>query len=99
MCIKNAVEHRYVRDRAWFVRLHGEIIIDRTGAQTMLYLTCTMISSVDLAHYGVSRAKDTVSVNCGTQIILLYKKNTGYINFLLLFTFQLLVSKTIDIAK
>ena len=30
----------------------------RTGAQTMLYLTCTMISSVDLAHYGVSRAQD-----------------------------------------
>ena len=47
-----------VRDRAWFVRLFGEII-DRTcaqrglslqtGAQTMLYLTCTIISSVDLA--------------------------------------------------
>ena len=32
-------------------------IIDRTGAQTMLYLTCTMISSVNLAHYGVSHAK------------------------------------------
>ena len=32
----------------------------------MLYLTCTMISSVDLAHYGVSRAKDWVSVDCGT---------------------------------
>ena len=52
----------HVRDRAWFVRLYGEIIssgiIDRTGTQTMLYLTCTMISSVDLAHYGVSCAKD-----------------------------------------
>ena len=24
----------------------------------MLYLTCTIISRVDLAHYGVSRAKD-----------------------------------------
>ena len=24
----------------------------------MLYLTCTMISSVDLAHYGVDPAKD-----------------------------------------
>ena len=64
----------YVRDRAWFVRLHGEIIpsyseriIDRTGAQTMLYLTCSMISSVDLAHYGVSRAEDWVSVVCGTS--------------------------------
>ena len=29
-------------------------------------LTCTMISSVDLAHYRVSRAKDWVSVDCGT---------------------------------
>ena len=36
-----------------------------TGAHTMLYLTCTMISSVDLAHYGVYRAKDWVSVDCG----------------------------------
>ena len=42
-------------------------IIDRTGAQTMPYLTCTMISSVDLAHYGVSPAKDWVSVDCGTR--------------------------------
>ena len=56
----------YVRDRAWFVRLYGEII-DRTGAQTMLYLTCTTITRVDLAHYGVSRAKDWVSVDCGTN--------------------------------
>ena len=31
----------------------------------MLYLTCTMISSVDLAHYGVFRSKDWVSVDCG----------------------------------
>ena len=40
----------------------------RTGAQTMLYLTCIMISSVDLAHYEVSRAKDWVSVDCGTML-------------------------------
>ena len=33
----------------------------------MLYLTCTTITSVDLAHYGVSRAKDWVSVYCGTS--------------------------------
>ena len=33
----------------------------------MLYLTCTMISSVDLAHYGVPRAKDWVSVDYGTS--------------------------------
>ena len=57
--------------RAWFVCLYGEIIpsfsegiIDHTGTQTMLYLTCTMISSVDLAHYGVFCAKDWVSVYC-----------------------------------
>ena len=34
----------------------------------MLYLTCTTITSVDLAHYGVSRAKDWVSVDCGTTL-------------------------------
>ena len=33
----------------------------------MLYLTCTTITSVDLAHYGASRAKDWVSVYCGTK--------------------------------
>ena len=61
-------------DRAWFVRLYGEIIpsfsggiIDLTGAQTMLYLTCTMTSNQDLALYGVSRAKDWVSVDCGVN--------------------------------
>ena len=32
-------------------------IIDRTNGQTMLYLTCTMLSRVYLAHYGVCRAK------------------------------------------
>ena len=48
------------------MRLYEEKI-DRTGAETMLYLTCTMISSVDLAHYGVSRAKDWVSVDCVTR--------------------------------
>ena len=40
----------------------------RTGAQTMLYLTCTKIPSVDLAHYGISRANNRVSVDCGTKI-------------------------------
>ena len=56
------------------MRLYGEIIpelsegiIDCTGAQTMFYLTCTTITSVDLAHYGVSRAKDWVSAGCGTS--------------------------------
>ena len=33
----------------------------------MLYLTCTTISRVDLAQYGVSLAKDWVSVKCGTS--------------------------------
>ena len=57
-----------VREAAWYVRLYGEIIpklIDRTGAQTMLI--GTIISSIDLAHYGVSRAKDWVSMDCGTN--------------------------------
>ena len=36
----------------------------------MLYLTCTTITSVDLAHYGVSRAKDWVSVDCGTNTLI-----------------------------
>ena len=39
----------------------------RTCAQTILYLTCTTISSVDLAQHGVSLAKDWVSVECGTS--------------------------------
>ena len=33
----------------------------------MLYLTCTTISSVDLAQYGVSLAKNWVSMECGTM--------------------------------
>ena len=35
----------------------------------MLYLTCTTITSVDLAHYGVSRAKAWVSVDCGINVL------------------------------
>ena len=37
----------------------------------MLYLTCTTISSVDLAQYGVSFAKDWVFVECGTKFYTL----------------------------
>ena len=37
----------------------------------MLYLTCTTITSVDLAHYEVYRAKDWVSVNCGAIHIII----------------------------
>ena len=36
----------------------------------MLYPTCSMISNVDLAHYGVSRAKDWASVDFGTTTII-----------------------------
>ena len=71
------VYFQQMRDRAWFVRLYGEIIpsisegiIDRTGAQTMLYLTCSIISSVDLSHCGLSRAKDCVSVEYGTNQVV-----------------------------
>ena len=33
----------------------------------MLYLTCTTITSVDLAHYGLSRAQDRISGDSGTK--------------------------------
>ena len=36
----------------------SEWIIARTDGQTMLYLTRSMVASVDLARYGMSRAKD-----------------------------------------
>ena len=38
----------------------------------MLYLACTTISSVDLAQYGVSLAKDWVSVKCGTMFFVCF---------------------------
>ena len=47
-------------------RVLSEGVIDRSGAQIILYLIYTMILNVDLAHYGVSRAKDWVSVDCIT---------------------------------
>ena len=46
----------------------------------MLYLTCTIISSVDLAHYGVSCAKDWVSVDCGTIQIFGCMEPLGNLN-------------------
>ena len=55
----------------------SEGIIDRTGAQIMLYLTCTMISSVDLAHYGVSHTKDWVSVDCGISFLNIHVSRKG----------------------
>ena len=59
--------------------LYGEIISElqrgdyrpQSRAKTMLYLPYTMISSVDLAHYRVSRATDWVSVDCGTTVKIL----------------------------
>ena len=33
----------------------------------MLCLTCTMISSIESAHYAVYHVKDWISVNCGTS--------------------------------
>ena len=33
----------------------------------MLYLTCGMISSIDLAHYGLFLAKNGFFVDCGTS--------------------------------
>ena len=39
-------------------------------AQTKLYLTCTMIYSVDVAHYGVSFAKDWVQVYNDNSVVI-----------------------------
>ena len=48
----------------------------------MLYLTCTTITSVDLAHYGVTRAKDWVSVDCGTSIYTPFNTLIGWLRVL-----------------
>ena len=59
------------------MRLYREIIAElKRGTQTMLYLTCTMVSSVDFAHYEVSRAKDWLSVDCGTKISYTNARNS-----------------------
>ena len=44
---------------------YSEWIIDRTGGRTMIYLTCIMISSVDLACYEFLVLKIWVSVDNG----------------------------------
>ena len=52
------------------MRLYGEIIPELQRGDYRPYMLChtwSMISSADLAHYGVSRAKDWISVNCGTR--------------------------------
>ena len=64
------------------MHLYGEIIlssfsegiIDPTGVQTMLYLICTMISSVDLAYHGVSRAEDWVVVVVAVLLFYIHGK-------------------------
>ena len=47
-------------------------VIDRTREQTMLYVTCNMIFSVDLVCYGVSHAKDLCIRDCGTRHVIQY---------------------------
>ena len=48
--------------------------------KTMLYLTCTMLSSVDLAYYGVSHAKDWIYVDCGTRTLWNFRATTHQFN-------------------
>ena len=49
------------------VQAHKPCSIKARGLSTVqAHKPCTTISSVDLAHYGVSRAKDWVSVDRGT---------------------------------
>ena len=62
----------------------SELIIDRTGGQTMLYLTCTMIASVNIRGYLV--LKMWVSGKCATkQFNVIYSCNiyneTAILNF------------------
>ena len=47
----------------------------------MLYLACTTLSSVDLAQYGVSLAKDWVSVKCGTSYYAVTVSNKHEIKY------------------
>ena len=42
----------------------------------MLYLTCTMISSVDLAYYGASHAKGWVILAGGTNMVVIHFKQS-----------------------
>ena len=60
---------KYVKDRAWFVRLYGEIIPElKRGDNRPHRRTNHALSSVDLAYYGISLAKDWVSGDCGTKV-------------------------------
>ena len=53
----------------------------------MLYLTCTTITSVDLAYYIVSHAKDWVSVDCGTKFIYVSRNKLHVSKYTKLFFF------------
>ena len=64
----------------------------------MLYLTCTTITSVDLAHYGVSRAKDWVSGDCGKNSIISHNLGTQIPINLVLFSAALVqLAKSIPV--
>ena len=53
----------------------------------MLYLSCTTINSVDLAHYGVSRVKDWIFVDCGTIMIFTNLITLAFTNYYLNYKF------------
>ena len=53
-----------------------------------------MISSADLAHYGVSRAKHWVSVNCGT--INVYSGGRVPVFAVVFFVFQSRICRVTD---
>ena len=70
----------HVGDRAWVVRLYGEIIPElqrgdyrpyRRTNHTLSHLYHN--NQFRPAHYGVSRAKDWVSVDCGTNTYICLK--------------------------
>ena len=60
----------------------------------MLYLTFTTITSVDLAHYGVSRAKDWVSVDCGTTAMIVV-----HVKVILFYFYQIFFSQDAEPEK
>ena len=70
----------------------------------MLYLTCTTITSVDLAHYGVSRVKNWVSRHCGTRygsytVDSRYNDSICYKRFCCLIKFAVIKKLDVDPSK
>ena len=51
------------------IRRDNHRALARVLSTVQSHKPCSMISSVVLAHYGVSCAKDWVSVDCGTTCI------------------------------